>query len=118
MPLTVYGFFQNGGARCYVLSVKTIPKAQAALLNAEGKPQLLVQAKQAGFDGLRLRVKVDAPQIAAPATGKKADKSKEGEGQPATEPQAMAGPGPLPSRSSTKSRPAAGRPKKCCGMSR
>ncbi len=76
LPHAVYGYFQNGGNRCYVLSVKTIPNAQAQLLNAEGKPQLIVQAKQAGFDGLRLRVKVDVPK---PSTRKSRKSSKEGE---------------------------------------
>ena len=61
LPHSVYGYFQNGGSRCYVVSVRTIPKAQSALLNAEGKPQLLVKAKQAGFDGMHLRVKVETP---------------------------------------------------------
>src|SRR5262245_25666896 len=64
MPHAVYGYFLNGGTRCYVLSVKTIPKAQAALLNGDGKPQLLVRARQAGFDGARLRVSI-APSQAA-----------------------------------------------------
>ena len=79
LPHSVYGYFQNGGSRCYVVSVKTIPKAQAALLNGEGKPALVARAKQAGFDGLRLRVKVEVPPAAAGDEGKKA-KSKEGEG--------------------------------------
>ena len=80
LPMSVYGYFQNGGSRCYVLSVKTIPRAQAALLNSEGKPGLVVRAKQAGFDGLRLRVRVDTPQgqVAAPAAEKKG-KAKDGE---------------------------------------
>lgn len=66
LPQSVYGYFNNGGSRCYVLSVKTIPRAKTALLNSDGKPQLIVQSKQAGYEGLRLRVKVqDAPQIAA-----------------------------------------------------
>ncbi|HLB49785.1 MAG TPA: phage tail sheath subtilisin-like domain-containing protein [Anaerolineales bacterium] len=79
LPHSVYGYFQNGGSRCYVVSVKTIPKAQAALLNGEGKPALVARAKQAGFDGLRLRVKVEVPPAAAGDEGKKA-KGKEGEG--------------------------------------
>lgn len=62
LPHSVYGYFLNGGTRCYVLSVKTIPKAAASLLGTDGKPYLTVQAKQAGFDGLRLRVRVDAPE--------------------------------------------------------
>jgi len=80
LPMSVYGYFQNGGSRCYVLSVKTIPRAQAALLNAEGKPGLVVRAKTAGFDGLRLRVRVDAPQLAAPAATEKKGKAKDAEG--------------------------------------
>lgn len=81
MPHAVYGYFMNGGNRCYVLSVKTIPKAQAALLSGEGKPQILVKAKQAGFDGLRLRVKVNVPELPAPAPAapptKKSEKKEE-----------------------------------------
>ncbi|HUS16858.1 MAG TPA: phage tail sheath subtilisin-like domain-containing protein [Chloroflexia bacterium] len=82
LPQAVYGYFQNGGSRCYVLSVKTIPRAQAALLNSEGKAGLLVRARQAGFDGLRLRVRIDTPQIAAPAEKPKG-KGKEAEGEAA-----------------------------------
>ena len=67
LPHSVYGYFQNGGTRCYVLSIKTIPRAQAALLNSAGTPQLVVRAKQAGFEGLKLRVRVDAAAPAAPA---------------------------------------------------
>ncbi|MGD8466244.1 MAG: phage tail sheath subtilisin-like domain-containing protein [Anaerolineae bacterium] len=59
LPHSVYGYFTNGGTRCYVVSVRTIPYAQAPLLNADGKPQLMVRAKQAGFEGLRLRVRVE-----------------------------------------------------------
>jgi phage tail sheath protein FI len=77
LPQAVYGYFQNGGTRCYVLSVKTMPKAQAALLNEEGKPQLVVRAKQAGLEGQRLRVKVDVPK--PPAASKTAKKKAEGE---------------------------------------
>jgi len=78
LPQAVYGYFNNGGSRCYVLSVKTIPRAQTALLNNKGKPQLIVQSRQAGYEGLRLRVKVqDAPQLTAgtqkKSTAKKAD---------------------------------------------
>ena len=95
-PHAVYGYFQNGGSRCYVLSVKTIPRAQAALLGADGKPQLIVRAKQAGFDGARLRVSVTggaAPaQVAAPAgtTDKPDDKKpiKGKDGATAIEPAA------------------------------
>ena len=84
MPHAIYGYFMNGGNRCYVLSVKTIPKAQVALLGSDGRPQLMVRAKQAGFDGLRLRVKVDAPEAPAPAlpapATRKASSEKKDEG--------------------------------------
>ena len=63
LPHSVYGYFMNGGSRCYVLSVKTIPKAEAALLGDDGKPHLLIRSKQAGFSGMWLRVKVDAPEL-------------------------------------------------------
>ncbi|MBE7555637.1 MAG: phage tail sheath family protein [Anaerolineales bacterium] len=91
-PHAVYGYFLNGGTRCYVLSVKTIPQAQAALLNADGKPQLVVRAKQAGFEGLRMRVRVDTPQLPEPKTAatKKGDKPKEGEAAPAETPEEAA----------------------------
>ena len=89
LPQAIYGYFQNGGSRCYVVSVKTIPKAQVALLNGEGKPQLIVKAKQAGFDGLRLRVKVEVPQIAAPAEKKSKGKDGAGEEAPAADGQAF-----------------------------
>ncbi len=81
LPLSVYGYFNNGGSRCYVVSVKTIGKAQSALLGSDGKPYLIVQAKQSGFSGMRLRVKVDAPEPPKPATRGRA-KAKEGEAAP------------------------------------
>jgi hypothetical protein len=102
MPHSVYGYFMNGGTRCYVLSVKTIPKAQAALLGSDGKPQLVVRAKQAGFDGLRLRVKIETPELPAPAAaapeppkrGAKADEKAEEKGD-----QAAASGGSAPAQS-------------------
>jgi phage tail sheath protein FI len=62
-----------------VLSVKTIPRAQAALLGTDGKPYLQVQARQSGFDGMRLRVRVDAPE----AQRGSASKSKESDSKDA-----------------------------------
>jgi phage tail sheath protein FI len=79
LPHSVYGYFSNGGARCYVVSVRTIPRAQTALVNADGKPQLLVKAKQAGFEGLRLRVRVDDVKLPPePAKGAKKTEAEEG----------------------------------------
>jgi hypothetical protein len=77
LPDAVYGYFLNGGSRCYVLSVKTIPKAQTALLNQDGKPQLIVRATQAGFEGMRMRVKVDVPELPAPEKGGKGKDKEE-----------------------------------------
>ncbi|MBN1136781.1 MAG: phage tail sheath family protein [Anaerolineae bacterium] len=87
MPHAVYGYFHNGGSRCYVISVKTIGSAQVPLLGTDGKPYLIARAKQAGFDGLRLRVKIDVPELPAP---KGKGKAKEGEEEAAAEA------GPLP----------------------
>jgi len=82
LPQAVYGYFENGGTRCYVVSVKTMPKAQAALLNDEGKPQLVVRAKHAGLEGQRLRVKVDVPELPSASKAAKG-KAKEGAEEPA-----------------------------------
>jgi hypothetical protein len=76
MPQAVYGFFQNGGSKCYVLSVKTIPRAQNSLLSSDGKPRLQVRAKLAGFDGASFRVRIEAAEapkggVGAPAAPKK-----------------------------------------------
>ncbi len=76
LPVSVYGYFLNGGGRCYIISVRTIPKAQAVLLNADGKPQLVVRARQAGFGGLKLRARVDVPELPAPEEGKKKEKAE------------------------------------------
>jgi phage tail sheath protein FI len=106
LPHAVYGYFHNGGTRCYIISVRTIGKAQAPLLSGDGKPALIVKAKQAGFDGQRLRVKVDVPKLPPPpaprptrmpAKGKEGE-GKEGEGkeepaaEPTPEPTAAEGP--------------------------
>jgi hypothetical protein len=85
MPQAVYGYFLNGGQRCYVMSVKTIPRAQNTLLSVDGKPRWIVKAKQAGFDGANLRVRIEAADAskgaAAPPPAKKA--GKEGGDAPA-----------------------------------
>jgi phage tail sheath protein FI len=97
MPHSVYGYFLNGGTRCYVLSVKTIPKAQAALLGSDGKPQLIARAKQAGFDGLRLRVKIETsepPAAAAPEPPKRGAKAEEKAEEKADQAAAASGAAP------------------------
>ena len=84
LPQSVYGFFLNGGQRCYVLSVKTIPRATNALLSSDGKPRLMVRAKQAGFEGAQLRVRIEAQEAAKAATPPPAPKkpAKEGDAAP------------------------------------
>jgi len=73
LPQSVYGYFSNGGSRCYVVSVRTFPKAEGVLMNAQGKPALTVRARQAGVDGMKLRVRVGNLALPAPAaSGKKA----------------------------------------------
>ncbi|NJN99033.1 MAG: hypothetical protein HC875_35540 [Anaerolineales bacterium] len=47
----------------------------------DGKPQLIARSKQAGFDGLRLRVKIEAPPaLPAPAAPSRKE-AKSGEGK-------------------------------------
>ena len=71
LPQAVYGYFSNGGSRCYVVSVRTFPKAEGVLMNSQGKPALTVRARQAGVDGLKLRIRVGNLALPAPAAGKK-----------------------------------------------
>ena len=82
-PQSVYGYFMNGGSRCYVVSVRTFPKAKASLLNAQGKPALNLEAKQAGTVGMQLRVRVEdvaATEAQKPAT-KDAKDAKDGKAE-------------------------------------
>jgi hypothetical protein len=67
LPQAVYGYFSNGGSRCYVVSVRTFPKAEGVLMNSQGKPALTVRARQAGVDGLKLRIRVGNLALPAPA---------------------------------------------------
>jgi len=84
LPLSVFGYFQNGGSRCYVVSVRTFPKAGATLMNAAGKPALAVRASQAGVEGLKMRVRVGDLALPAPkAEG--GDDSKKKADAPAAE---------------------------------
>ncbi len=85
LPNSVYGYFMNGGSRCYVVSVRTFPKAEAVLLNAGGKPVMAVRARQAGVEGMKMRVRIG--ELALPAPAKKAAK----EGEETAEPEAPAG---------------------------
>jgi uncharacterized protein len=71
LPQSVYGYFTNGGSRCYVVSVRTFPKAEATLVNSQGKPALTVRARQAGTEGMKLRVRVGDLALPAPAPAAK-----------------------------------------------
>jgi len=62
LPQALFGYFMNGGSRCYVMSVRTFPKASAQLVNKQGKPALLVNAISAGSVGMRLRVRFENPE--------------------------------------------------------
>jgi uncharacterized protein len=80
LPTSVYGYFSNGGSRCYVVSVRTFPKAEAALMNAAGKPALTIRARQAGVEGMKIRVRIG--DVALPAPAKKPAKDGEAEAAP------------------------------------
>jgi len=64
LPYSVRGFFDNGGARCYVISIRAMEshKAQKVITAQEGKkavPSLLVIAKNSGLAGNDIQIKVD-----------------------------------------------------------
>ena len=78
LPQSVYGYFMNGGSRCYVVSVRTFPKAQTVLMNRQGKPALTAVARLSGPIGSKLRVRIeDVEALPAPKKGEKG----EGEGK-------------------------------------
>jgi phage tail sheath protein FI len=77
LPNSVYGYFSNGGSRCYVVSVRTFPKAEATLINSQGKPALMVRSRQAGVEGMKLRVRIENATL--PAGTAKKGPAKEGE---------------------------------------
>jgi phage tail sheath protein FI len=81
LPQAVYGYFMNGGSRCYVVSIRTFPRAEAVLMNAQGKPALTVRARQAGTEAMKMRVRIeDVPLLpAAKKDGKEAKEAKEGD---------------------------------------
>ncbi len=69
LPYAVYGYFQNGGGRCYIVSVKTLGKASTpelatpamALLPAgdeQGEDVLKITAREGGLAGNAIKVEV------------------------------------------------------------
>lgn len=90
LPQAVYGYFTNGGSRCYICSVRTFPKAEGILMNSQGKPALTVRARQAGVAGLKLRVRIG--NLALPTPSKKnAPPPPEGAPVPPETPEAISG---------------------------
>jgi phage tail sheath protein FI len=90
LPNSVYGYFMNGGTRCYVVSVRTFPKAEAVLMNSQGKPALTVRARQAGAEGMKMRVRVSDVSLPA-GSSKKAAKEGAEESPAADAPEADGG---------------------------
>lgn len=90
LPQSVYGYFMNGGSRCYIVSVRTFPKAQASLMNRQGKPALTAIARLSGTEGLKLRVRVeDVESLPAPKPeAKKGDKPEGDKADEAPAPEA------------------------------
>lgn len=83
LPQAVYGYFMNGGSRCYVVSVRTYPKAEATLLNSQGKAGLTVRARLAGVDGMKIRVRVGDLLLPAPAAASKKGSEEAAPAEPA-----------------------------------
>lgn len=60
LPLSVQGFFANGGTKCYIVSLRQIPPAQAGLLNASNEPALVARSRKSGLGGMDYRVRIEA----------------------------------------------------------
>lgn len=90
LPQAVYGYFMNGGSRCYVVSVRTFPKAETMLVNGQGKPALVARARLAGTEGMKMRVRIeDVPLL----TARKEPKGEKVEG--GEKPAPVSAPGPF-----------------------
>ena len=58
LPLAIQGFFTNGGTKCYIVSLRQIPPAQAGLLNANSEPALIARSRKSGLGGMDYRVRI------------------------------------------------------------
>ena len=58
LPLSVQGFFANGGSKCYIVSLRQIPPAQAGLLNGDSEPTLIARSRKSGLGGMDYRVRI------------------------------------------------------------
>lgn len=70
LAYAVYGFFQNGGRRCYVISLQEAPDVPTARRSLLGN-QLVIESKKSGLEGTRLRFKLElegSPNNESPAT--------------------------------------------------
>jgi len=87
LPQSVYGYFMNGGSRCFIVSVRTFPKAETTLINEQGKAALKIRARQAGTDAMKLRVRIEnVPLLQAKEEPKEAKEGKETKAAPAPTP--------------------------------
>jgi hypothetical protein len=59
LPIAVYGYFLNGGTRCYVVSVTQFARAAARLVNGAGEEAIIVRARRGSLKADELRVKVE-----------------------------------------------------------
>ncbi|HRJ41992.1 MAG: phage tail sheath subtilisin-like domain-containing protein [Caldilineaceae bacterium] len=60
LPLAIQGFFTNGGTKCYIVSLRQIPPAQAGLLNGSSEPALIARSRKSGLGGMDYRVRIAA----------------------------------------------------------
>lgn len=60
LAYAVYGFFQNGGKRCYVQRVASESAKAATLSTPTGAPTLVISAKDEGLWGNKLKVAIVA----------------------------------------------------------
>ncbi len=65
LPDAVYGYFQNGGSRCYIVSIKTVAPPEGALLGVK-----LLSAGEKPADVLQIQAKPGAKVAGAKVTVK------------------------------------------------
>lgn len=128
LPYAVRGFFDNGGAICHVISVRTLGGSHPAqgLLYAEnrrqpklpGEPCLVIHAKKGGPAGNTLTVKVEDPSKALQISTKSSARAQAntgkrltaGEEPPSAGESAATGEGAVPAASDVTSAPSATAP--------
>ena len=63
LAYSVYGFFQNGGQRCYVMRVGSDDAVQATIKSSSNSTDMVLKAKDEGAWGNDLKVKVVANEL-------------------------------------------------------